>query len=647
MRRCFPSSMEERIEESLTQMILGGNAPQEQHDQVVDALEEQGAVLEHCQKCNALLDVSGCTPLTETTCPSCGGMIKVLREFHHFVLLSKLGQGGSGTVYRAFDETLERDVALKLLRNQYTRDQAYIDALEREAMITASINHPHVVNVYSTGSKNGYFFIAMEIVSGGSLAQNIDREVQSEEKVLSIGIQVAEGLRAAYVRGLLHRDVKPGNILFADRESVKVADFGLAIPVSHANDDADELWGTPDYIAPEKLLRRGEDLRSDIYSLGCTLFHCLAGAPPVDTTTVMRLLEHEVVQPAPNIQEVAPHISGSTAFVLKRSLEINPDDRYQSYDELIEHLEYARDQRLEATLASAVAPTKQRTQRLEARPKMGFMWGAIAALVVVAASATGYLALHSSQQVATQASARTTKGDPAESAPTAASNGARRTPAPPPAPVLPAGLAGWWKFDDGDGRIAVDSSDGSHTAILHSAPSWTAGKVGGALSFDGNGDCATIDNIDVDASRDFTISAWVQVARFDGWYTIVSRDGDSASGFFLQYGQAIGGKFCFSIGAIADKATSVTKPAPGTWYHLTGVCHASHRETKLYVNGLLEGVQTFNPADARRATGAFAIGRGKYNGRPTDFFPGKIDEVRVFTRALTDSEVRDNFEGKQ
>src|SRR5436189_189148 len=115
---------------NLSTMIIGGRASQEEHDRAVNAMEERGAVLELCHNCGATLDVSECSPMTETTCPNCGGLLKVLTKFHHFALMNVLGRGGAGIVFRAFDETLERDVALKLLRNEHTRNPQYTEELE-------------------------------------------------------------------------------------------------------------------------------------------------------------------------------------------------------------------------------------------------------------------------------------------------------------------------------------------------------------------------------------------------------------------------------------------------------------------------------------------------------------------------------------
>jgi hypothetical protein len=223
-----------------------------------------------------------------------------------------------------------------------------IEQLETEAAITASINHPHVREVFSTGTERGRFYLAMELVNRGSLDDLIRIQGRvAEAQVLEVGIQIAQGLRAAQQHGLIHRDVKPGNILFADNHTAKIVDFGLAIFMEDEESVRGEIWGTPYYVAPEKLDNKPEDFRSDIYSLGGTLFHALAGRPPFEAESAsMVALKHLKSQPM-SLQAYAPHVSGSTAYVINRTLHKDPDQRYQSYDELIEHLEYARTELME------------------------------------------------------------------------------------------------------------------------------------------------------------------------------------------------------------------------------------------------------------------------------------------------------------
>jgi serine/threonine protein kinase len=220
-------------------------------------------------------------------------MVRVRRKFDHFVIVRQIGEGGMSRVFEAEDETLGRRVALKILNRQYGRDAIRVEQFRQEALITANVNHPNVIKLYSVGYDQGYFYIAMELVGGGNLEQRIRREGKiSEEDSLRIGREVAEGLRAAQQMGLIHRDVKPANILFTETGTAKVVDFGLALFVARGPDSSGEIWATPYYVAPEKVLDNREDYRSDIFSLGASLYHALTGHPPhkADTNSIEQLL---------------------------------------------------------------------------------------------------------------------------------------------------------------------------------------------------------------------------------------------------------------------------------------------------------------------------------------------------------------------
>jgi len=306
-------------------------------------------ILHQCSNCSVMLDVSEQEPFALINCPSCDVAMRVRKQFNNFELVEVIASGGMGTVYKARDVNLNRIVALKLLRKEFSADQEYIEKLETEAKITASVNHPHVVKVFSFGSDWGQYYIAMELVDKGSLddLMNLQGRI-AEVQVLEIGVQAAMGLRAAFQAGLVHRDVKPGNILFADAHTAKIVDFGLAIPMEQAQEEiGGDIWGTPYYVAPEKLNHEPEDFRSDIYSLGGTLFHALAGRPPFEAENASLVALKHLKNQAVSLQAFAPDISSPTSYVINRTLAKNPDERYQSYDELIEHLEYARSQLLE------------------------------------------------------------------------------------------------------------------------------------------------------------------------------------------------------------------------------------------------------------------------------------------------------------
>lgn len=306
---------------------------------------ETAKLTETCPSCGANVDVADCEPLGSALCHACGSEFVVGQFIDHYRLVSVAGRGGMGVVYHAVDTNLNRPVALKLLRRDHLTDEA-ADQLDAEAAVTASINHPHVVKVFTTGNAYGRFYIAMELIEKGTLDELIRIQgTVAETQTLDIAIQITDGLRAAYRLGLIHRDVKPGNILFSNSRTAKIADFGLAMfEAAAAAEGGAEIWGTPYYVSPERLDQQAEDFRSDIYSLGATIFHAIAGRPPFDaddaTAVALKHLNNEAV----SLQAFAPWVSGHTAYVINRMLLKHPEDRYQSYDELYQHLHYARNE---------------------------------------------------------------------------------------------------------------------------------------------------------------------------------------------------------------------------------------------------------------------------------------------------------------
>jgi len=339
-------------------------------------------LVQTCTTCGALLDVGDEEPFALMHCPNCGSGMRVRRTFDHFELQEPLGAGGMGTVYRALDTNLNRMVALKLLRREYSAEPEFVQQFQAEAAITASINHPYVVKVYSTGEDHGLLYLAMELVDKGSLDDLMGLQGRvPEAQVLEVGIQIAKGLDAALQRGLIHRDIKPGNILFADAHTAKIVDFGLAVLMEHAGEAGAEVWGTPYYVAPEKLDNKAEDHRSDIYSLGASLFHALAGRPPFEAETASMVALKHVKSQAVSLQAFAPDVSSATAFVINKTLQKSPPDRYQNYGELIEHLEYARNQLLE-NAGAASKKARVVLENEEQQRAMTWITFAIIALIV-------------------------------------------------------------------------------------------------------------------------------------------------------------------------------------------------------------------------------------------------------------------------
>ena len=330
---------------------------------------------EPCTACGSLLEITGAPLFAERTCPVCGEQIHVHRQFANYELIAILGQGGQGTVYRATDQNLDRQVALKVLRVDQGSDPAFVKLFEHEAKITASINHPNVVRVYSFGTVEDRVYLAMELVDGGTLDDLMEKlGCVAEARVLQVGIQVAEGLRAGFEKGLIHRDVKPGNILFASDGSAKVVDFGLAVFHEQEAAQTGDIWGTPYYLSPERLNREQEDFRSDIYSLGAALFHAIAGRPPFEAEDASQVALKHLRTQAVSIQTFAPGVSNATAYVINRTLSKNRDDRPASYNEFIKQLQYARDEVMARNRKSGAAAPKSRVVLEDAGTKRAMNW---------------------------------------------------------------------------------------------------------------------------------------------------------------------------------------------------------------------------------------------------------------------------------
>ena len=256
--------------------------------------------------------------------------------------MRQIGEGGMSRVFEAEDETLGRRVALKILNRQFGRDETRVEQFRQEALITANVNHPNVIKLYSVGYDQGYFYIAMELVTGGTLEQRIRQEGSiKEQQALTIGREVAEGLRAAQQLGLIHRDVKPANILFTETGMAKVVDFGLALFVERGPDSSGEIWATPYYVAPEKVLDNREDYRSDIFSLGATLYHALTGQPPhkADTNNIEQLRMIKCRRVA--LEDSGKRFAPRTVHVVNRMVAFRPQERCANYDETVDELRLA------------------------------------------------------------------------------------------------------------------------------------------------------------------------------------------------------------------------------------------------------------------------------------------------------------------
>src|SRR5438132_268741 len=228
-----------------------------------------------CPGCYAKVFISGeLPPLSTTPCTKCGNPIMMPMRLRQFELRDAIASGGMGTVYRAFDLMLEREVAVKLMRKELAEDTRSLESFYREARACAALNHTNIIHIYTFDEFEGQLYLVMELADRGSLDNKIEQQGRlSELHVLDIGIKVASALDTALKHNLLHRDIKPGNILFNAEGEPKLVDFGLARSEEHTSELQSVIWGTPYYVAPEKIRRERENFHSDMYSLGGTLYH--------------------------------------------------------------------------------------------------------------------------------------------------------------------------------------------------------------------------------------------------------------------------------------------------------------------------------------------------------------------------------------
>ena len=278
---------------------------------------------------------------------------------------SELGRGGMATVFKGTDTVLGRPVAVKVLSPQYAGDANFVTRFRREAQAAARLNHPNLVSVYDTGTDDGIHFIVMEYVDAKTLADYLAGGGRiMPERAIEIAEAVCDALSMAHAHGIIHRDIKPPNIMITSKGDVKVTDFGIARVISGADTLAQTaaVLGTASYLSPEQAQSQPVDQRSDIYSLGCVLYEMVTGRPPFSgDSPVMVASKHVLEQPTPPSKlnrDVAPGLEA----VIMKALAKNPDNRYQDADEMRADLERARlGQTVQAT---PLLPESARTQRI-------------------------------------------------------------------------------------------------------------------------------------------------------------------------------------------------------------------------------------------------------------------------------------------
>jgi len=260
---------------------------------------------------------------------------------------SEIGRGGMGVVYRAYHEALDIPVALKVLSPQFGRgDPAVVGRFIREARSAARLRHQNVVGVFNVGEEKGLHFIVQELVEGHTLGDELQRVGKlPPARALDIAIQVGQALEEAARHAIIHRDVKPDNILIGEDGMVKLADLGLAKSATQDQNltGGGMMLGTPYFMAPEQVRSNDEvDHRSDLYSLGCTIYRLLCGVLPYQGDTVFNVLTQHVMGKIPDPRQADPDVPDDVAEIVMRLMAKDPGERYQSATELLADLRRAR-----------------------------------------------------------------------------------------------------------------------------------------------------------------------------------------------------------------------------------------------------------------------------------------------------------------
>ena len=260
----------------------------------------------------------------------------------HYDIIAELGRGGMGVVYKGYEASLHRHVAIKMLSESLADDTSVVERFFREARSMAQLNDPHIVQIYLVGEDQGQPFFAMEFVEGESLSQRLKRDRQLDPVEASrILLQVAQGLAAAHDRGVIHRDIKPANLLITQRGLIKVADFGIALATQDFNKKltgTGQFVGTPGYLSPEVCLGKPVDQRSDLFALGIVYFEMLTGQSPYKDESPLGMMLEVVQAGIPDVREINHAIDPRLSQILQRMVAKDPDDRYSDCHQLISDL---------------------------------------------------------------------------------------------------------------------------------------------------------------------------------------------------------------------------------------------------------------------------------------------------------------------
>jgi serine/threonine-protein kinase len=330
------------------------------------------------------------------------------KTFGPYTIIEQIGEGGMAVVYKGFQESLNRHVAIKVLRGELARDQEFITRFRREALSVAKLSHPNILHVYDAGQVHGMYYMAMDYADGGSLKDVILKGPLSTEQAVTLGIQLADALDYAHRQGLVHRDVKPSNVLLTSDGRPLLTDFGIAKALHEATHltRTGTSIGTPDYMSPEQLQGQPVDGRTDIYALGIVLFEMLAGWSPFTAPTAMATLYKQMNEPPPPLRQVNVTIPEWLEEVVNKALAKKPEERYQRGSDLADALRQGQTPvpvptgapprqmtPVPAAAAPPAATVRQPTEKRRRKSSVPILVGLIGVVLLALVVGGGYLLL--------------------------------------------------------------------------------------------------------------------------------------------------------------------------------------------------------------------------------------------------------------
>ncbi|HNX93094.1 MAG TPA: protein kinase, partial [Syntrophomonas sp.] len=254
-----------------------------------------------------------------------------------YELLEIIGEGGMARVYKAHCRILDRIVAVKILKEEYSRDKSFVEKFKTEALSAARINHPNIVNIYDVGQEGDIYYIVMELVEGRTLKEIISDEAPlAVERAVDIAIMICDGVHHAHEKGIIHRDIKPHNILITDHGMVKVADFGIARAISNATITYgnNNIVGSVHYISPEQAKGEAVNRTTDIYSIGCVLYEMLTGRAPFTADSAITVAMKHIHDEVPPPRKINPDIPVALGNIIMQAMQKNPKQRFASAQEM-------------------------------------------------------------------------------------------------------------------------------------------------------------------------------------------------------------------------------------------------------------------------------------------------------------------------